>query len=94
MTSTGFRRLPEAGAELVIFFLNSSEQSLQPISLLEVTQLGRIGRAHVEGKEITIGIELVEGRDKIRHRPNPPALLAVSRSRLAHLLDTAKKNAR
>ena len=40
---------------------------MQPISLLEVTQLGRIGRAHVECKEITIGIEVVECGDEIRH---------------------------
>ena len=41
---------------------------MQPISFLEVTQLGRIGRTYVECKEVTIGIELVECRDKIRHR--------------------------
>ena len=67
MTRIGLGVLPGARAELVIFFLDGSEQSLQPISLLEVTQLGRIGRAHVECKEVAIGIELVECGDEIRH---------------------------
>ena len=49
------------------FFPGWPEQPLKQISLLEVTQLGRVGGAHVERKEVAVGIKLCEAADEIRH---------------------------